>query len=323
MRVTAYSDKDKNMHHRKLCQRKKKAETGILIFFLGLAALVMALAPSLMDAVSEIWQVRRIEGYNSTVDMDDEETEEIRKEAERYNEKIYHTQQKHIFEYRGDQASDPAYEALLNAGDGTMCTIDIPKIGVYLPVGHGTEEKVLKNSAGHMYGTSLPVGGKSSNAVIAGHTGLSNAKIFTDLDKLQNGDTFDIHIFGEIHEYTVEDIEIVLPDDETPYLQVVPGEDLVTLYTCTPYGVNDHRLIIRGVRSGTRKEDSDGEGSVIHTRNLWALMKTAGLLMLPAGYCLGFWIYRQHRSGQVKNFRYSKQRITRQEIARRKINRRL
>lgn len=310
--------REKMVLRKKNSRKKKKLESGLLIFFLGLAALIMVLAPTLMDTVSEIGQVRRIEGYSESADMDEAETERIRKEAEQYNQKIFHAQQKHVFEYRGDHATEPEYEALLNTGDGIMCTIDIPKIGVYLPVGHGTDEKVLKNSAGHMYGTSLPVGGKSSNAVIAGHTGLSNAKIFTDMDKLQNGDTFDLHIFGEIHEYTVEDIEIVLPEDETLYLQVIPGEDLVTLYTCTPYGVNDHRLIIRGVRSGTRKENSDGEESETHTRNLWALMKTAGLLMLPAGYCLGFHIYRKHSRRRIQN-----QRAKRQKTIRRKVNRRM
>ena len=140
------------------------------------------------------------------------------------------------------------YLSLLNpAGDGVMAEIDIPTINVDLPVYHGTAEEVLAKGAGHLYGTSLPVGGSGTHAVLTGHSGYPQATLFTHLEKLSKGDTFDIHVEGETLRYQVDQIKTVLPTDLSA-LQTVPGKDYVTLVTCTPIGVNTHRLLVRGTR---------------------------------------------------------------------------
>lgn len=267
--------------------------TEFVAYLLILAALAAAFAPSFLNAAEMILQIQRIGSYNDDMtSLDQEKTQAIWDAAEAYNKKIYQEQQKTVFFYSGDGENDEDYQSQLQVGDnGIMCDIEIPSLDIHLPVGHGTNSRLLTNSAGHMYGTSLPVGGNNTNAVIAGHTGLSNAKIFTDLDKMKEGDVFYIHVLDEVHTYTVEDIEVVLPEDETPYLQVVPDENLCTLYTCTPYGVNDHRLIIRGVFTKSEKEGSDGENGIIHMENIAQLIKTILIGSVPILYAIAGGIY--------------------------------
>lgn len=141
------------------------------------------------------------------------------------------------------------YNSLLNVGDdGVMCTIEIPVIDVNLPVYHGTSDSVLNKGIGHLQGTSLPIGGESTHSVLTGHTGLSKAKLFTDLTELKKDDIFFIHVLGKTLAYRVESMQVVLPS-ELSSLTVQSGKDLCTLVTCTPYGVNSHRLLVRGVRT--------------------------------------------------------------------------
>ena len=128
-----------------------------------------------------------------------------------------------------------------------MAYVDIPKIGVYLPVEHGTSADTLEKSVGHVVGTSLPVGGSSTHAVLSAHSGMASSKLFSDIDQLELGDTFYIHVLGEVLAYQVDNIATVLPTD-TSLLQIEDGKDLVTLVTCTPFGVNTHRLLVRGHR---------------------------------------------------------------------------
>ena len=140
------------------------------------------------------------------------------------------------------------YQQLLDAdGTGMMGYIDIPRIGVSLPIYHGTDEAVLQAAVGHLEWTSLPVGGSGTHCVLSGHQGLPNATLFTDLDQLEPGDTFTLHVLSRALTYTVREILVVEPED-TQALNIVPGEDLCTLMTCTPYGVNTHRLLVRGTR---------------------------------------------------------------------------
>ena len=148
-----------------------------------------------------------------------------------------------------DSASkkDKEYQSLLNTGNGVMGTIKVPKQSINLPFYHGTSEEALASGAGHLYGTSLPVGGKSTHSVITGHRGLVEALMFTRLDEVKEGDFFYIEVMGETLGYKVDRISVILPDD-TSKLKIVPGEDRVTLMTCTPYGVNTHRLLISGHR---------------------------------------------------------------------------
>ncbi len=148
-----------------------------------------------------------------------------------------------------DSASkkDKEYQSLLNTGNGVMGAIKVPKQSINLPIYHGTSEEALASGAGHLYGTSLPVGGKSTHSVITGHRGLVEALMFTRLDEVKEGDFFYIEVMGETLGYKVDRISVILPDD-TSKLKIVPGEDRVTLMTCTPYGVNTHRLLISGHR---------------------------------------------------------------------------
>ncbi len=144
-------------------------------------------------------------------------------------------------------AKDKEYQSLLNAGGGVMGTIRVPKVSIKLPIYHGTSDVALASGAGHLYGTSLPVGGKSSHAVITGHRGLVEAAMFTRLDELRKGDFFYLEVMGETLGYEVDRIDVIEPSD-TAKLRVVKGEDRVTLMTCTPYGVNTHRLLVSGHR---------------------------------------------------------------------------
>ena len=144
--------------------------------------------------------------------------------------------------------TDMEYEQLLNLNnDSIMGSVEIPKIDVELPIFHGTTPEVLLKGAGHLPSTSLPVGGPSTHAVITGHTAVSNAVLFTDLNQLVEGDVFFIHVLGDTLAYQVDQIRVILPT-ETKYLKIVEQEDYVTLVTCTPYGINSHRLLVRGTR---------------------------------------------------------------------------
>ena len=140
------------------------------------------------------------------------------------------------------------YDNLLNpGGTGILCYIDIPKIAVYLPVYHGTEAETLEKGIGHLKGSSLPVGGANTHCVLSGHTGLNRAKLFTDLTALERGDTFFVHTLGKVLAYEVDQVLVVVPEDVSE-LMITEGQDYVTLVTCTPYGVNSHRLLVRGKR---------------------------------------------------------------------------
>lgn len=145
-------------------------------------------------------------------------------------------------------SKDEEYQGLLDSGGGVMGTIRIPKISVNLPIYHGTSQSALASGAGHLYGSSLPVGGKNTHAVITGHRGLVNATMFTRLDEMRVGDYFYLDVMGHTLGYQVDRISVIEPND-TSKLKIVPGEDRVTLMTCTPYGVNTHRLLVSAVRS--------------------------------------------------------------------------
>ena len=148
------------------------------------------------------------------------------------------------------------YEAQLNvAGNGVMGYIEIPSIGCTLPIYHGTDEAVLQIAVGHMEGTSLPVGGEGSHCVLSGHRGLPSAKLFTDLDQVGEGDTFLLHVLDETLAYEVDQVKVVLPE-EAGDLEAVRGEDYCTLVTCTPYGINTHRLLVRGSRTEYLPEEA-------------------------------------------------------------------
>lgn len=180
----------------------------------------------------------------------------------------------------GDSASakDKEYQSLLDSGDGVMGAIRIPKISVNLPVYHGTSELTLASGAGHLYGSSLPVGGKNTHSVITGHRGLVEAAMFTRLDEMRVGDYFYIDVMGHTLGYKVDRITEINPDD-TSKLKIVPGEDRVTLMTCTPYGVNTHRLLVSALRSAIPEEIPAEDDAAKDVRVIAGVVSAATLLV--------------------------------------------
>lgn len=230
----------------------KKCVTRILAIVICLMGLGVLLYPTISDYIN-IWkQTRLIDEYNRKVEeLEREKREEMLAAARAYNEKLYEL--RISFENIEDNVNAPTvdgqgYEELLNVdGNGVMTYVYIEKINVRLAVSHGTEDDVLQDGVGHLIGTSLPVGGENTHAVLFGHRGLPSAKLFTDLDQIEVGDTFQIYVLDRVLNYQVDQILVVEPG-ETEELQIMDGKDYVTLVTCTPYAVNTHRLLIRGVR---------------------------------------------------------------------------
>ena len=214
----------------------------VLIFLLGLSLL-------LYPAVSDYWnskhQTRAIAVYSEEVSgLDENQYQALWEAAAAYNASLLERNNAYLL----TEEQKAAYEQLLNvSGLGIMGYIEIPSIDCSLPIYHGTEESVLQIAIGHLEWTSLPVGGESTHCVLSGHRGLPSAKLFTNLDKLQEGDVFLLRVLDEVLTYEVDQILIVEPQ-ETGALRIVEGEDLCTLVTCTPYGINTHRLLVRGHR---------------------------------------------------------------------------
>ncbi|WP_430493248.1 class C sortase [Bifidobacterium catenulatum] len=175
-------------------------------------------------------------------------------------------------------SADAEYQSLLDSGGGVMGTIRIPKISVKLPIYHGTSESALASGAGHLYGSSLPVGGKNTHAVLTGHRGLVEAAMFTRLDEMRVGDYFYIEVMGRTLGYQVDRITVIEPND-TSQLKIVPGEDRVTLMTCTPYGVNTHRLLVSATRSSIPDEIPAEGDAVKDARTIGVIAGVAALVL--------------------------------------------
>lgn len=221
----------------------------ILIVVVLISAIAMLLYPTISDQYSQFLNNRRILSYSREIQrVDPEVNREMLEAAHAYNESLREIEIRDAFDAAWREPSQE-YAALLNpAGDGVMGIIEIPKIGVRLPIFHGTGDEGLKVGAGHMEGTSLPVGGESTHCGIAGHRGLPSAKLFSDLDQVERGDVIYMNVMGELLVYQVDQISVVLPH-ELDYMAIAEGEDYLTLVTCTPYGVNSHRLLVRGRRA--------------------------------------------------------------------------
>lgn len=227
---------------------KKKISLSTVIFaILFLVGLSVMLYPTFSNWWNQRHQTRAVASYKEAVaEMDNGETEQILSEAHAYNEQLAQ-----LYAPFTNFDAIPGYDDILDiSGTGIMGYVSIPNINVELPIYHGTSEGVLQIASGHIQGSSLPVGGASTHAVISGHRGLPSARLFTDLDQIVEGDTFTINVLNEVLTYEVEKILVILPT-ETDKLAIIPGEDEVTLMTCTPYGVNSHRLLIRGHRIET------------------------------------------------------------------------
>lgn len=226
-------------------KKKNNRLTTLLLIIIFIAGLSLLLYPSISDYWNSFTQSKAIASYVQNVsDLNKENYDAIINDALKYNVSLKSRYNSYVL----SEQQQKEYTSLLNvSGDGVMAYVDIPTIKVTLPIYHGTSEEVLQTTVGHLEWTSLPVGGIDSHCVISGHRGLPSAKLFTDLDKLIEGDIFMIRVLDEVLTYEIDKIRIVEPT-ETNDLKIVAGEDLCTLVTCTPYGVNSHRLLVRGHR---------------------------------------------------------------------------
>lgn len=233
---------------KKTSKRNKAINLVILLIFL--AGLGIFLYPAVSNAINRHQNAAAIAGYQAKIRrLSKAKRQSILGEAQAYNaQHTVNSVEDDVFDKNNRVVLHHPYDTLLNpAGDGIMGYLRIPKIRLRLAIYHGTSDKVLKKGVGHVQGTSLPVGGTSTHTVLAAHRGLPSAKLFTDLDKLKKGDQFYITVVGKTLAYKVDQIKVVKPN-QVSALNIVPGMDLVTLLTCTPYGVNTHRLLIRGHR---------------------------------------------------------------------------
>ena len=261
----------------------------------GVIALGLLIYPLMGALLNERYHSDMETAYaNAIADTDGAELAEQRRAAEAYNALL---RGEAAVSAGGASASPLAYAEQLSVG-GVMCYIDIPKIGVYLLVRHGTGAETLERAVGHVVGTSLPVGGAGTHAVLSAHSGMASAKLFSDIDRLVKGDVFYIHVLGEVLAYKVDQITTVLPGD-TSLLQIEDGQDLVTLVTCTPFGVNTHRLLVRGHRVAYVPELVAG-GEAQKAASSWTqhyltgLGIGAGVLAAAGGVCF---LARRRRRG--------------------------
>lgn len=229
----------------------KKNLTNILLVVILLVGAAILLYPTASDYWNSFHQSRAIASYSESVNnLNEAEYERIWREAVEHNQRMAGRQVP--FSLTDEEWAE--YESLLNfGGNGIMGYIEIPKIEVTLPIYHGTSESVLQVATGHIESSSLPVGGESTHCIISGHRGLPSAKLFTDLDQLSEGDYFQLRVLNETMTYEIDQIRIVLPS-EVSELGITQGQDYCTLVTCTPYGINSHRMLVRGKRIANPQE---------------------------------------------------------------------
>ena len=232
-------------------EKKKKNFSTIILIVILLVGLFLLLYPTLSNYWNSFHQSRAIASYSEAVaQVDNDKYEKILAEVAAYNQVLAGTGNKWFLS--DDEMKK--YNSLLNVtGTGIMGYIEIPKIDCSLPIYHGTEDSVLQIAIGHVAGTAMPVGGINTHCVLSGHRGLPSAKLFTELDEMELGDLFMLRVLDEVFTYSVDQILIVEPNDVSA-LEIEQGQDLCTLVTCTPYGINTHRLLVRGHRVENLKE---------------------------------------------------------------------
>lgn len=267
----------------------------MIILLILLAGLSLLLYPTISDYWNSFHQTRAIASYIKAVDdLDQKDYERIWNGAKQYNQTLSLTG----IQMPLSRSKEKEYEKLLNvSGNGIMGYIEIPKIKVSLPVYHGVDEGVLQIATGHIAGTSLPVGSKSSHCVISGHRGLPSARLFTDLDKMTKGDVFMVHVLDKTLTYEVDQIRVVLPDNISD-LKIEDGQDLFTLVTCTPYGVNTHRLLVRGHRIANIDSASEAADAVrVDTLVVASVIAIPVLVMLIIGLFIRTGNKKKHKKG--------------------------
>lgn len=244
----------------------KRRFVNLLLILTMLAGLCVFLYPTAADAWNQRTQSRAITGFREALDaLPREDLEPMWEDALDYNRQLRQNTFSGDAFADGDTGGDGSlYRSLLDPqGSGIMGYLSIPKIGQQIPLYHGVSQGVLQVAAGHMSGTSLPVGGSGTHCVIAAHRGLPSARLFTDLDRLEPGDLFYLHILDRVLAYRVDQILPMVEKDDYAALkeamQIIPGEDHVTLFTCTPYGINSHRLLVRGIRTEYHGEEDPAQ----------------------------------------------------------------
>ena len=227
---------------------KKGKKFRNLLFWAGF---LICIFPVISNIVERQRQADAVATYRQTMEKEDEkEIEEKWRQANEYNEMLFQAKGGII-----EETEEKKYEELLNIhGTDIMGSLEIPKIQVELPIYHGTEDEVLSNGIGHLEGTSLPIGGENTHSVLTGHRGLPSSKLLVRLDEMKIGDLFFIHTYKEVMAYKVEDIMVVKPED-TAWMEIKGEKDLVSLVTCTPFGVNSHRLIVTGHRVDYKEKE--------------------------------------------------------------------
>ncbi len=273
--------------------RWRELLTNLLLGLVFLTGLGIFTYPTVSDQWNRFHQSRAIATYEKQVEGTPQENFDVAwAEAKAYNETITeNTFQGDSFSQEEQNLRDTPYWQVLNLGNnGLMGYLSIPKIDQKLPIYHGTSDGVLQIAAGHLSGTKLPIGGEGCHSVLAGHRGLPSARLFSDLDQMEIGDKFYIHVLDQVLTYEVDQILPMVDKDDTAALtedmRNIEGEDHVTLFTCTPYGVNSHRLLVRGVRTAYYGEDSEKVGdetmleSIQDYYMLYALLAAAVLILV-------------------------------------------
>lgn len=238
----------------KKTKNQKNKLLNVLIIITLIVGVGLLAYPTVSNYINELNQTKSVASYlKATKNLDEKESKKQLDLSIKYNESLLKKQNPFLM----TNEEKKVYENLLDVTDtGIMAYVEIPKIDVLLPIYHGTDEGILQVAIGHLPGSSLPVGGPSTHSVISGHRGLPSARLFTDLDKMKYGDIFFINVLNKKHAYEVDKIEVINPD-EVQNLKIEKGRDYCTLLTCTPYGVNTHRLTVRGHRIKLPKNSAD------------------------------------------------------------------
>lgn len=285
---------------------KSKILEGVIVLFF-IAGYITLNYPVFGTLYNQIREEKVLESYDQVVQtMDEAKRKKYWKEAQKYNQMLAKENLQLVDAFSQEEKKpDSTYNHILNMEEsGVMGALEIPKISLYLPIFHGTSQETLEKGIGHMEGSSIPIGGKDTHAVLTGHRGLPSAELFSNLDQLQRNDEFYIHILGKTLAYKVFNVEIVLPE-ETGHLVIAKDQDRVTLVTCTPYGINTHRLLVHA----KRVPYTDKENASTQKNSLWKwimkqktfLISTIVLLVL-----IGYSMFCKRKKRKKPRKRYKK-----------------
>lgn len=264
--------------------KKNKSGRRLLPVTVAVIALAVGLAvllyPSVSEYVSSLNYRRTIEDYGRSVGkMDDAARLNDMDAARAWNDELSRVSGR--IGSLSDEQKERYLKLLDPTGTGMMGYVEIGKLNIYLPIYHGTEEETLHGGIGHVEGSSLPIGGEGTHAILSGHTGLPSAKLFSNIDQLEKGDVFLIHVLGETLAYKVDSLKVMLPE-QAEKQEIKAGEDICTLMTCTPYGVNTHRLLVRGIRTELPAKDSGGDKEAKIPVRVPVLLKVAIAVLATA-----------------------------------------